>query len=109
VQDAVAALRRNDLSEFGKLMYQSHVSLKNDFEVSCPELDAIVDIAAEAEGVYGARMTGAGFGGSAVCLVETTCTSALVKRLEREYPAKASLPSLVLHCQTDDGVRTSRY
>ncbi len=59
VCDAAAALEKADLATFGRLMAESHISLKNDYEVSCPELDLMVEIAGQAEGVYGARMTGA--------------------------------------------------
>jgi galactokinase len=67
---AAAALESGDLALFGTLMGQSHASLRDDFEVSCPEVDRLVEIAAAAPGVIGARMTGGGFGGCVVCLVE---------------------------------------
>lgn len=105
---AVDALRRADLPDFGKLMYQSHLSLKTDFEVSSPELDAVVDLCAKAEGVYGARMTGAGFGGSAVCLVHRDAAADLIHRLETEYPAKTGFVPSVMRCTIDDGVIVSR-
>ena len=69
VIDAAAALSRNDLIEFGRLMYESHRSLREDYDVSSPELDTMVRLAREAEGVYGARMTGGGFGGCTINLV----------------------------------------
>lgn len=65
VHEAVTALARNDLVEFGRLLLESHASLRDDFEVSTPELDAIVDRALR-EGALGARMTGGGFGGCAI-------------------------------------------
>ena len=61
---AVEALAAGDFKLLGKLMTESHMSLKNDYEVSCVELDALVDSALEVEGVYGSRMTGGGFGGA---------------------------------------------
>ena len=103
VLDSVKALRDGDLSAFGKFMYQSHLSLKLDFEVSCPELDAVVDICAEAEGVHGARMTGAGFGGSAVCLVEEHNVEEVRARLETEYPEKTGQTPSVHVCSIEDG------
>jgi galactokinase len=109
VLQAVAALEHNDLSEFGKLMYQSHLSLKNDYEVSCTELDAMVDICAEGEGVYGARMTGAGFGGSAICLVAQESTDELVERLEREYPKMTAHTPLILRCAPEDGATAAMF
>jgi galactokinase len=66
--EAAAALRRGDLLRFGELLRQSHHSLREDYEVSCPELDVIVDVLHGVEGVLGARMTGAGFGGCVVAL-----------------------------------------
>ena len=56
------ALNNNDYEAFGRLMYESHESLRNDFEVSCDELDQLVDLTRSVDGVYGSRMTGAGFG-----------------------------------------------
>lgn len=66
---AAEALERGELAEAGRLMYESHASLRDDYEVSCAELDAIVEEARGLGGVYGARMTGGGFGGSVVALV----------------------------------------
>lgn len=69
VLDAAKALNGKDLREFGRLMNESHESLRYDFEVSCEELDVMVEIARKVDGVYGARMTGGGFGGCTVNLV----------------------------------------
>jgi galactokinase len=69
VRDAARALESSDLVQFGELMRQSHSSLRDDYEVSCRELDLMVEIAARQPGVYGARMTGGGFGGCTVNLV----------------------------------------
>ena len=66
---AVDALVAGDHAEFGRLMYASHASLRDDYQVSCPELDRIVELARPLRGVYGARMTGGGFGGCAIILV----------------------------------------
>jgi galactokinase len=71
VIDAAAALRKRDVVRFGELMYESHRSLREDFEVSCDELDLLVDIARHAPGVYGSRMTGGGLGGCTISLVDT--------------------------------------
>jgi len=70
VLEGEEALRRKDLIAFGKLMNRSHESLRDLYEVSCPELDWLVKRAQETEGVYGSRMTGAGFGGCTVTLIE---------------------------------------
>ena len=70
VLQAAEALQRGDLPEFGRLMKESHHSLRYDYEVSCAELDLLVDLANRQQGAYGARMTGGGFGGCTVNLVE---------------------------------------
>jgi galactokinase len=67
---AVEALKGHDYAAFGQLMYGSHASLRDDYEVSCEELDAIVELARPCQGVYGARMTGGGFGGCAIILAQ---------------------------------------
>ncbi len=85
---AAEALQAGDWATVGELMYASHESLKNDYEVSCPELDALVEIAVEigAEGgVIGSRMTGGGFGGSTVSLVEAGREREIAERINGEY------------------------
>jgi galactokinase len=82
---AAAALRRGDLPEFGRLMTDSHQSLRDDYEVSCPELDLLVDILSSVPGVLGARMTGAGFGGSIVALACTDALSPIETLLKERY------------------------
>jgi len=72
VQQAAEALASGDLKAFGQLMEQSHRSLRCDFEVSCAELDTMVELARKVEGVYGARMTGGGFGGCTINLVKAS-------------------------------------
>lgn len=69
VTEAAKQLKSHDIESFGELMYQSHFSLRDDYEVSCKELDLLVEIAQQIDGVYGARMTGGGFGGCTVNLV----------------------------------------
>lgn len=66
---AAEALKNKDFKKFGKLMVESHISLKNDFEVSCPEIDCLVELALQVPGVLGSRLTGGGFGGCTVTLV----------------------------------------
>jgi len=85
---AAEALTAGDLGEMGSLMYQSHESLRDDFEVSCAELDTVVEVAravGQAGGVFGARMTGGGFGGCAVLLVRTDRVAAISQTLATEY------------------------
>jgi galactokinase len=81
---AVEALRAEDFQELGRLMYASHASMRDDFAISTPELDAFVELA-ERSGVHGARLTGAGFGGSAIALVQDEETYALTRRVLREF------------------------
>ena len=85
---AVDALRTGDVRRFGELMYESHASLRDDFEVSTPELDLLVDLASRAEGVIGARLTGAGFGGCTVNLVERDAVRASRASVVEPYRAE---------------------
>ena len=82
----------------GQLMYASHFSLKDDYEVSCPELDVVVDIAQNigaAGGVIGCRMTGGGFGGCAVALVKAEKLQSIGATIAEEYPKRTKIqPSL---------------
>jgi galactokinase len=94
---AAKDLEARDFAKVGALMYESHRSLRDDFEVSCPELDTLVALAAEigeAGGVFGARMTGGGFGGCTVTLVRTRRVSAVAEILTRQYERRTgSTPS----------------
>jgi galactokinase len=89
VHDAVAAMTRNDLAAFGALMDASHESLREDYEVSSPELDRLVEVAREA-GAAGARLTGAGFGGSIVALVPAERAEAALAEIRNRYYAAYS-------------------
>ena len=88
---AAAALKKGDLATFGKLMNQSHVSLRDDYETSAPELDLIAETAWSVEGVLGARITGGGFGGCAVALVKDEAVKPLMDAVNRIYPQKTGL------------------
>ena len=79
--DAAAALKAGQLDRFGELMNASHRSLRDDFEVSCPELDMLVELANGTDGVLGSRMTGAGFGGCTVSIVHKDAVDSLADRL----------------------------
>lgn len=85
VNSCVQLLACDNFNSVGRLLYASHASLRDDFEVSCAELDAIVDIASHCEGVYGCRMTGAGFGGCAVALVIPEHAESFKNRMIDEY------------------------
>jgi galactokinase len=103
VLQMIAAMEENDLESAGRLMTASHRSLQRDYEVSCHELDTFVDIATQSPGVYGARMTGAGFGGSAICLVAREEVDPLMERLRAEYPRRAGKSLTIYLMASDDG------
>jgi galactokinase len=91
VTDAAAALNQGNMERFGELMRQSHISLRDDYEVSCPELDLLVNIAWQQPGVYGARMTGGGFGGCIINLVKREAVQQVTGYLAAEYQAKTGV------------------
>src|SRR5205085_6349093 len=81
---AVEALKRGDLPFFGKLLYASHESLRLDYAVSCRELDLLVEIAQRSPGVYGARLTGGGFGGCTLTLVAADKVTGFIEKVRQE-------------------------
>ena len=103
VAATVAALDAGDLAAVGRLFAESHASLRDGFEVSSPELDAMVEIADEVPGVIAARMTGAGFGGCTVNLVRPDAVEALRSAVETLYPARTGLTPMVLAVRAVDG------
>jgi len=105
VKEAVVALRRGDVVRFGQLMNLSHQSLRDEFQVSCRELDLLVEIARSVDGVLGARLTGAGFGGCTVNLVRKTSAPLLAQTVEEKYEAETGIKPAVYPCQIEDGVR----
>jgi len=106
VLDAVRALEAGDLERFGELMNASHISLRDDYEVSCPELDAMVEAAWRQEGVLGARMTGAGFGGCTINLVLSEAAPAFERNVAREYKEATGLTPEIYVCRAEEGVHT---
>lgn len=97
VEAAAAAMERHDCQEFGRLMYASHQSLKSDYEVSCPELDLLVEIASGCNGVVGARMTGGGFGGCTVNLVRVDSVQEFQKEIARRYQVATNItPDIIV-------------
>ena len=103
--EAVNALKRNDVEKFGKLMNESHISLRDDYEVSCQEIDTLVEIAWATEGVIGSRITGGGFGGCTVSIVKNNAVDELKNRIEKEYPKKTGLTPEVYIVDIGDGAR----
>jgi galactokinase len=100
---AERALAARDLAEVGRLFAASHASLRDLFEVSSPELDALVEIATGVDGVVAARLTGAGFGGSTVNLVRRDAVAALRSAVEREYRARTGLEPRVFEVEAVAG------
>jgi galactokinase len=96
VEETVAALGHGDLAAVGRLFAASHASLRDLYEVSSPELDALVDIASGVPGVVAARMTGAGFGGCTVNLVRRDAVDVLAREVLASYPARTGLVPRVL-------------
>jgi galactokinase len=85
---AVEALKNNDIEEFGRLMNASHVSLRDDYEVSCEEIDILVDLAWKIPGVLGSRITGGGFGGCTVSIVKNDAVDTFIKEVGAGYQEK---------------------
>jgi galactokinase len=103
VMRAVDALHAGAMDELGRLFSESHASLRDLYEVSSPDLDALVDIATATPGVVAARMTGAGFGGCTVNIVERGAVERLRDAVMREYPARAGRDAAVYEVKAVDG------
>ena len=108
VLHATQALQREDLITFGTLMDASHESLRMDFEVSCHELDALVASAREQKGVFGSRMTGGGFGGCVVSLVEGAHVDAFVKAISEGYEERVGRSAEIYVCDPSGGATVER-
>jgi galactokinase len=104
VLKAAAALERGDLPAFGNLMLESHRSLRDDFAVSCSELDLMVELAGQADGVYGTRMTGGGFGGCTIALVQTGCVEVFQRTVREGYERSTGRKPEIYICAAADGV-----
>jgi len=103
VQDAARALRAGDLPRFGALMKASHRSLRDDYEVSCSELDTMVDIQLGIQGVYGARMTGGGFGGCTIALVDSSKVDGFSGLVAERYRQETGISCEIYVCSAGDG------
>ena len=104
-QDAIAALKKGDILTMGKLMNQSHVSLRDDYEVTGPELDALAEAAWQVEGVIGSRMTGGGFGGCTVSLVKEEAIPTFIEEVGKAYTSKTGLKADFYIAEISDGAR----
>ncbi len=105
VRAAAGALRDGDVARVGSLMRESHRSLRDDYAVSCAELNAVVDILTERPGVHGCRMVGGGWGGSVVALVEPDATAGTAAEVEREYRRRTGIDADTYVFETADGLR----
>ena len=106
--NAATALKNNDLETFGKLMWASHASMRDDYEISCRELDILVEIARKINGVLGARMTGGGFGGSTVNLVKRDCLEEFKEKISTEYQQKTGIELKILVSEASEGASEIR-
>ncbi len=102
---AVAALKNNDIENFGKLMNASHVSLRDDYEVSCPEVDKLVEIEWKIPGVIGARITGGGFGGCTVAIVKNSSIDEFKETVLSEYKKETGIDAEIYEAEIGDGAR----
>lgn len=105
VQQGVTALKAGELEEFGRLLTASHKSLRDDYEVSCAELDLLVELALEVPGVLGSRMTGAGFGGCTIALVPQTSLPAFEKTVSEEYQRRTGIQPEIFVFRPAPGAR----
>jgi galactokinase len=103
VLDSAQALRGGDIERFGKRMAESHRSLRDFYEVSCRELDLMVDLAYQQKGVYGARMTGGGFGGATINLVDARYAGEFKEKLARSYQKETGLMPQIYICKPAEG------
>lgn len=100
---AIAALKANNIEEFGQLMNASHVSLRDDYEVTGVELDTLVEAALKQNGVIGSRMTGAGFGGCTVSLVKEDCIEEFIQQVGAVYEDKIGYKAEFFVVEVGDG------
>jgi galactokinase len=105
VQDARAALEHGDPESFGRLMRESHRSLKEDYEVSSAELDLLVEMARGMAGVYGSRMTGGGFGGCTISLVRSGAVEEFQSAIAHGYHQATGRKPDIYIVRASDGVR----
>jgi galactokinase len=103
VIQAEQCLKDGNLSSFGRLMNESHTSLQFDFEVSCRELDALVELTQAQSGVYGARMTGAGFGGCTVALMDASVVQSFTEEVIPQYQRRTNKEASIYVCSAVDG------
>lgn len=109
VQAGARALQAGDLEALGQLMNASHVSVRDDYEVSCPELEVMREAALAAPGCYGARLVGAGFGGCVMALVEAVAVEQFAAQLGQQYEAETGLTPEIFATRAADGAGLVRH
>jgi galactokinase len=102
---AADALRHGEIAFFGKMMRESHQSLRDDYEVSCKELDLMVELALQHEGVVGARMTGGGFGGCTVNLLDRAVLDSFCESIAQDYQERTGIQTSIYVVEAADGAR----
>ena len=105
VTEAVAVLQRGDLTRFGHLLNQSHESLRDDYEVSCAEIDTLVEIAQQVQGTIGSRITGGGFGGCTVSIVQESALEKFTTTILAEYAKRTGIIAEIYVSRAEDGAR----
>lgn len=103
--DAVSALKADNIELFGQLMNQSHISLRDDYEVSCEEIDILVDLAWNTSGVIGSRITGGGFGGCTVSIVKNNAIDTFIETIGTAYKEKVGHEAEFYTVEIGDGAR----
>jgi len=105
VKKSVSALKKNDIDAFGNLLMESHNSLRDLYEVSCPELDIMVEESLKVEGVFGSRLTGAGFGGCTLSLVRNDRAEYFIQQVSERYYKRTKIKPEFYVCSVEDGVK----
>lgn len=103
VEAAVAAMQAGDVPTLGRLLDEAHASARDDYEISCPELESLVCAARQVEGVLGARLTGAGLGGCIVALVHRDAAAGFEAHVSRRYQAETGRTTTIFACQSGPG------
>lgn len=109
VTQAIAVLQQGNLAQFGTLLNQSHVSLRDDYEVSCGEVDILVEIAQQISGTIGSRMTGAGFGGCTVSVIPEANREVFINTILEQYAKRTGLTAEIYVSKAEDGARVESY
>jgi galactokinase len=103
VEAAVTALVAGDVATLGRLLNEAHASARDDYEISCPELEILVNAAREVDGVVGARLTGAGLGGCIVAVVHRDAVSDFETHVSKQFQAQVGRPTTIFACQSGPG------